>query len=119
MKLKLLSYKGRMRRRDFAIIALAIALIFSPLIYYLDFFTASVRFIPYYLIAAALFVLGVFQIIKRLHDIGLRGLYWLVILIPVINLGFELWLLFKPGMQGPNKYGEDPKGLNNNGNVLS
>jgi len=114
MKLKLLSYKGRMRRRDYAIIAIVIGLLYGPLIFYIDYVPASVLLIPLYLLAAAFFVLIVFQIIKRLHDIGLRGLYWLVILIPVINIGFELWLLFKPGMQGPNEFGEDPKGLNKN-----
>ena len=116
MKLKLLSYKGRIRRRDYDIIAIVIGLIYSPLIIYIDSFPASLLSLPIYLLAAALFVLAVFQIIKRLHDLGLRGLYWLVILIPIINIGFDLWLMFKPGIEGPNKYGEDPKGLNKNGN---
>jgi len=112
MKLKLLSYKGRMRRRDYAIIVVILGIIYFPFLYYIEYFPVSLLSIIIYLIAAALFVLCVFQIIKRLHDIGLRGLYWLVILIPVINIGFDLWLIFKPGIQGSNEYGEDPKGLN-------
>ena len=50
------------------------------------------------------------QAIKRLHDINLSGWFWLVFFIPFVNIVFGLYMLFKDGVHGPNKYGEDPKG---------
>jgi uncharacterized membrane protein YhaH (DUF805 family) len=46
--------------------------------------------------------------IKRLHDLGKSGWYALVVLIPLINLLFILYLGFVPGNTGVNKYGEEP-----------
>ena len=46
--------------------------------------------------------------IKRLHDPGKSGWYALVVLIPLINLLFILYLGFIPGNTGANKYGEEP-----------
>lgn len=46
--------------------------------------------------------------IKRLHDLGKSGWYALVVLIPLINLLFILYLGFVPGNTGVNKYGEKP-----------
>ncbi len=46
--------------------------------------------------------------IKRLHDLGKSGWYALVVLIPLINLLFILYLGFVPGNTCVNKYGEKP-----------
>ena len=47
--------------------------------------------------------------IRRLHDLDASG--WLIFLslIPVINLGFLLVLIFKSGTKGSNPYGSIPK----------
>jgi uncharacterized membrane protein YhaH (DUF805 family) len=46
--------------------------------------------------------------IKRLHDLGKNGWYALLVLVPLINLLFILYLGFVPGNTGVNKYGEEP-----------
>ncbi|WP_144394720.1 DUF805 domain-containing protein [Pleionea sediminis] len=51
--------------------------------------------------------------IRRLHDLDKSGWYWLINLIPVINIIFALYVLFAPGTQGSNQFG--PKPLPNNG----
>jgi uncharacterized membrane protein YhaH (DUF805 family) len=54
---------------------------------------------------------GLFAIshsIRRLHDIGLSGWFWLIIGIPVINFLFLLFLALKKGQDRENKYGPVP-----------
>lgn len=44
--------------------------------------------------------------VRRLHDVNQSGLLTLLVLVPFIDLLLFLYLLFAPGTQGPNKYGE-------------
>ena len=67
------------------------------------------------LFAVAAFVLGVFQLaanimlgVRRLHDLQKSGWWMLLLLVPLVNLFFALYLLFFKGTEGPNEYGEDP-----------
>ena len=46
--------------------------------------------------------------IRRLHDVDNSGWFYLIMLIPVINLIFLIYLLFKKGTPGPNRFGPDP-----------
>lgn len=46
--------------------------------------------------------------IRRLHDINLSGWLSILMLVPIINLGLGLWLLFGAGTKGPNQYGNAP-----------
>jgi uncharacterized membrane protein YhaH (DUF805 family) len=41
---------------------------------------------------------------RRLHDINWSGWWQLLLLIPVLNIGFRLFLCIKPGAHGANKY---------------
>ena len=45
---------------------------------------------------------------RRLHDLDKKE--WLIVLslIPLVNVLFALYLLFFPGTEGRNKYGEQP-----------
>ncbi len=43
--------------------------------------------------------------VRRLHDVNQSGLLTLLIFVPFVNLLLFLYLLFAPGTQGPNKYG--------------
>jgi uncharacterized membrane protein YhaH (DUF805 family) len=46
---------------------------------------------------------------KRLHDMNDSGWWTLLFLLPLIDAGFELVLLFKPGTRDANKYGPVPR----------
>jgi len=48
--------------------------------------------------------------IRRLHDIGLSGFFILLAFIPIVSIGFLLYVLFKMGIEGDNVYGADPLG---------
>ena len=50
----------------------------------------------------------VMQYIKRLHDLDKSGKWALLFFIPLVNIFLLLWLFFKRGTIGPNKYGADP-----------
>lgn len=46
--------------------------------------------------------------IRRLHDMNMTGWLSVLGLIPIVDIVFELVLLFKKGTDGDNKYGSDP-----------
>jgi uncharacterized membrane protein YhaH (DUF805 family) len=45
---------------------------------------------------------------RRLHDVGKSGWFNLLILVPVLNLIFILYLLFAPGDKQSNRFGSPP-----------
>lgn len=50
-------------------------------------------------------VFGIIMGIRRLHDCNRSGhLMWLF-LVPLVNIGLGLYLLFAPGTPGPNRFG--------------
>lgn len=67
-------------------------------------------FFSFSIILIASIVLLLIQAIRRLHDIGMDWKYALYLLIPppVNFIGF-IWLAYKEGQDGPNKYGPDPR----------
>ena len=60
-----------------------------------------------YSLAVLLPSLGV--LVRRLHDVGKRGWFFLIILIPLIGFIWLLILLFRDSQQGENKWGPSPK----------
>ena len=54
--------------------------------------------------------------VKRLHDLDKSGWYYLLVLVPLVNLILGLCLLFVPGTRGSNEYGPDPLGRVRSGN---
>lgn len=67
------------------------------------------------LFSIAAFVLGIFQLaanimmgVRRLHDLDKCGWWMLLLIVPLVNLFFCLYLLFFKGTEGPNQYGDDP-----------
>ena len=64
----------------------------------------------YALLALATFIPGLAVGIRRLHDVGKSGWFYLIIFIPIIGIIWLLILFFTEGTQGPNQYGPDPKG---------
>ncbi len=46
--------------------------------------------------------------IKRCHDRGRSGWFLLIALIPLVNIWLVVELIFLPGTDGSNDYGENP-----------
>lgn len=65
-----------------------------------------------------LYVLGTFLpalavSVRRLHDVGKSGWMYLIILIPLIGAIWLLVLFFSDSQSGNNKWGDNPKQLEN------
>jgi len=59
------------------------------------------------LIMLAAAVLAIFQTIKRWHDLDRSGWHTLLMLLPLFNFLVGLFLTFKKGTAGANRFGED------------
>lgn len=61
------------------------------------------------LVALALIVPNIAVSVRRFHDQGKSGWFYLLALIPYVG-GFAVMIfMLLDGMQGPNQYGPDPK----------
>ena len=54
------------------------------------------------------FYLVVVLMVKRLHDLNLRGWWLLLALIPIVSIGLGNALFFVSGTAGPNRFGPSP-----------
>lgn len=111
-------FKGRARRKEywmfalfqfiFAIVAIILdsilGLTFSPEIPYGWF---------YILFALATFIPGLAVAVRRLHDAGKSGWWYLIVIIPLIGPIWLIVLLCTDSENGPNKWGDNPKGIGN------
>lgn len=71
------------------------------------FLTAGIMLVS---LAGALFItyLDICWTIQRFHDHGKPGIYFLWLLVPMVNIYWHIVLLFSRGIDGPNEYGADP-----------
>ncbi len=61
------------------------------------------------LLAILSFIATVILARRRLQDLGKSAKSSILVLIPLVNLGAFLWLLFAPGDDGANAYGPRPE----------
>jgi uncharacterized membrane protein YhaH (DUF805 family) len=112
------NFKGRARRSEYWYFALANGLISILLIVvgvaigsiFGDALTGGIIgyvFFGLYTLATILPGLGV--VVRRLHDVGKSGWFYLVAFIPFIGGIWILILFCTEGNRGPNQYGPDPK----------
>lgn len=105
---------GRINRSNF-VLTIVIYSIFSGVALYMGtelvnlFETKMIRF----LIKGLAFGFGYVAIkgffvamVQRLHDCNHTGWWALVVFVPYVDIAFLLALIFYPGTQGTNKYGE-------------
>ncbi len=60
------------------------------------------------IIYAILILISFSLVVRRIHDLGWRGWWSFLMLIPFVNLAFGLFILFRRGAQMPNAYGPVP-----------
>jgi multidrug efflux pump subunit AcrB/uncharacterized membrane protein YhaH (DUF805 family) len=99
------SFKGRIRRTEYGIsfaILLVLLIIFNQLLGGVN--PGALAQTTHMLFNILLLWFLIVQSIKRCHDMGKSGWWGL---IPI----WDLLLFFKPGTQGSNDYGENPRSL--------
>ena len=103
--MKLFSFEGRRRRRDYWLIGFAVTL-GSIIVETISYDYPFISLITYILIFWVAFANGA----QRCHDLGHSG-WWQ--LIPFYNL----WMAFQNSEPGDNEYGPNPKdNINSNTN---
>lgn len=65
-------------------------------------------YLPMWALLIGMSVGNVMLDIRRLHDLNKSGWFCLLMLVPFVNIIFQLYLLFAQGTVGYNRYGEDP-----------
>jgi uncharacterized membrane protein YhaH (DUF805 family) len=103
------NFSGRTRRRDywlFVLVHLAVALV-SLLPAMLG--DGLPFMIPFYLYFLATLVPVLALIVRRLHDTGKSGWWYLVNFVPLVGEIVFIVFMCIEGEYGPNRYGEDPR----------
>ena len=114
--------EGRARRKEFWMFLLWYFIFYIP-IYIIAIVLTYITEVAYILpIVVGIFCLAFIApsfslVIRRLHDIGKSGWYWLVGLIPFIGGIILLVWYCTEGTIGPNEYGPDPKAAERGGVV--
>ncbi|MCP8465271.1 DUF805 domain-containing protein [Pseudomonas sp. ZM23] len=100
-------FNGRARRKEYWMYTLVNALISLAIIMMLGAIAPKLIPVVYiYTLAVLMPSLGVG--VRRLHDIGKSGWFFLIALVPLANF-YLLYLLCLDSESGANAYGESPK----------
>jgi len=59
----------------------------------------------YLVVGLVALVLTIIFAVRRCHDMDISGWWNLLILVPIVNLIYGLFLVLKPGTAGPNRFG--------------
>ena len=102
------TFDGRLNRKPYFFGHLAIGLISALFTMIMDNSDSGFIAILGAVMGIALMIASVSLMIKRLHDLDKGGLWVLIMLIPIVDFFFGLYLLFAKGTNGYNQYGEDP-----------
>ncbi|PWB28458.1 DUF805 domain-containing protein [Flavobacterium sp. HTF] len=112
------NFKGRARRSEYWYFALANALISILLVVigavvggiFGDALTGGIiGYVLFGLYTLATILPGLGVVVRRLHDVGKSGWFYLVAFIPFVGGIWILILFCTEGNRGPNQYGPDPK----------
>lgn len=105
-------FSGRARRKEywFFILFNAIFAIAAMILdYRLGFTIEDLGYGPLYLVyALATLIPGLAVTVRRLHDVGKSGWYFLFGFIPLVGGLILLYFAIMPGDPGHNEYGPDP-----------
>lgn len=106
-------FSGRARRKEywmFTLFNVIFAIVAMILDNVLGIAMEESGYGPIYgLYALALFIPGLAVAVRRLHDVGKSGWFFLVILIPIIGAIWLIALFCTEGEAKANKWGSNPK----------
>lgn len=104
------NFRGRTRRSDFwnaTIINVMLSIVLNIL-----FGFTKVNYLAALAFLTMLFIPMLAIGIRRLHDIGKSGAYYLVSLIPIIGQVLLLFWFTRDSQPGANAWGDNPKNMN-------
>jgi len=99
-------FEGRARRSEFWWFYLAYVIVLITLSILADVHT--VFGIAYWGLAVLLFLPGLTVSVRRLHDSGKSGWWFLIILVPLVGWIVFLVFMMLPSDDGSNRYGRSP-----------
>lgn len=99
-------FSGRARRKEYWMFVLANFLI-SLMLGVIDYFIGYTVLEGLY--SLAVFIPGLAVCVRRLHDIGKSGWWFLIALIPIVGGIWLLVLLCQDSQYDANQWGENPK----------
>jgi len=106
-------FSGRSRRKEYWMFFffnnLIAFMLFIPGLILRHSWIGTIGFVLYIIYLLAIVVPSLAVSVRRLHDIGISGWLFLIILIPVVGPLILLVMMALEGNPGPNKYGSDPK----------
>jgi uncharacterized membrane protein YhaH (DUF805 family) len=107
------NFKGRARRSEywyFTLMNMIIVILTMVLDNVAGLTFGSLGYgILYSLYTLAIFIPGLAVTVRRLHDVGKSGWFFLMILIPLVGGIWLLVLFCTEGEDGTNQYGTNPK----------
>jgi uncharacterized membrane protein YhaH (DUF805 family) len=105
-------FSGRVRRRDFWLCTLLINLVVLFLLGVLDVILAAIIGMPIFvfLFSIATLIPTIAISVRRLHDIGKSGFWYLLILVPLVGVMVLFVFACLDSQPGDNVYGANPKG---------
>lgn len=115
-ELSVFSVNGRLGRLRYLAYGFAIALVGQVLIGLMGGMGAvmqneagsALSIIGMVVVYIAIVAISVMLAVQRLHDLDKTGWLYLLILVPILNIIFGLYMLFAPGSQSANRYGNPP-----------
>lgn len=106
--------KGRLNRKSYIYRSLFLSLVLCVVQGVLTFAANTIGALELLFAVVAFgfslfsFVSNIMMDVRRLHDLDLSGWWMLLMLVPLVNIFFALYMLFFKGTDGPNQYGDDP-----------
>ncbi len=110
------TFSGRARRTEYWMFVL-FNIIFTSVFTLLDYFfglnSIILNYGPFYILYFLfIFIPYLAVVVRRLHDVGKSGWYYLLVFLPIIGWIWLFVLLVTDSQKGENKWGKNPKGQN-------
>ena len=113
---KYATFSGRARRSEFwyavlftTLVSVAISTVFPGTVMVVNDFAIQQASLPSNLWQLAIFVPSLALSVRRLHDVGRKGTYYLFVLLPIIGWILLLIQFLKDSQPGANAFGEPVK----------